>query len=145
MNFDEFNPIEKMTTQEQEYSHEQVTIPQQITPNQQDTQSKNPKGFVGKYIQFLNGNVETILATSVAVAIGYAFQNLVNATVTSVVEPLIIKILILTHLNDIYDFASFISPQKNVMNFTFFISNVVTFITCVITVYFINNIFKVKS
>jgi large-conductance mechanosensitive channel len=77
------------------------------------------------------------------VAIGYAFQNLVIATVTSVIEPLLIKLLMLTHLNDVYDFARFLSPEKNVMNFTVFVSNVITFIICVITVYYINDIFTV--
>ena len=110
-------------------------------PQSQLQSQKAPTSFVDKYMKFLKGNVNTIMATSVAVAIGYSFQNLVTATVTSVVEPLIINLLVLTHLNDVYNFASFLSPEKNVMNFTFFISNVITFIICVITVYYINTLF----
>ena len=145
MGFSDFSSTE---THENNFSQEHVTLPQQITvpqPVKEDNKSKEPPGLGSRYIIFLNGNVQTILATSVAVAIGYSFQNLVNATITCLIQPLIIKLLLLTRINDIYDFASFISPEKSSVNFTLFISNIISFIICIITVYFLNNLFQIKK
>ena len=126
-------PPQEVTSQDQL----QLQLLESTKTPQKKTKKKQP--FATKYIKFLNSNVETILATSFAVAIGYAFQNFVIATVTGVIEPLIIRFLILIHFNDLYDFTSLISTEKTIIHIKTFISNLITFVICVITVYYINN------
>jgi large-conductance mechanosensitive channel len=116
-----------------------LNIPQLPTANQpMNNQKKSDKTYLQKYSNFFNLKTGTILTASIGMAIGFAFKDFISSTVTNVLQPLIITILTLTHLNNLYDFSSLISPEKNVLNVSTFISSLLTFVFTVITVYYIN-------
>ena len=111
---------------------------QQQTVYQESGQKKSDKTYLQKYSNFFNLKTGTILTASIGMAIGFAFKDFISSTVTNVLQPLIITILTLTHLNNLYNFDSLISPEKNVLNVSTFISSLLTFVFTVITVYYIN-------
>jgi len=111
---------------------------QQQTVYQESGQKKSSKTYLQKYLDFFNLKTGTILTASIGMAIGFAFKDFISSIVTNVLQPLIITILTLTHVNNLYDFGSFISPEKNVLNISTFISSLLTFVFTVITVYYIN-------
>lgn len=117
-----------------------LNIPQM--PTQQSTQQSNQQkknvGYFQKYINFLNTKTGTILAASIGMAIGFAFKDFVSSTVSNVLQPLIIMILSVTHINNLYDVTSFISPEKTALNISKFFSSLFTFLFTIITVYYIN-------
>jgi large-conductance mechanosensitive channel len=67
-----------------------------------------------------------------------AFKDLIASIVTNILQPLVIKILSLTSLNNYYDLSPFISQQKNALDISIFFSALFTFIFTVITVYYIS-------
>jgi large-conductance mechanosensitive channel len=86
---------------------------------------------------FLHTPTGTVLAAGIGMAIGFALKDFVGAFVTSLLEPTIVKVLLLMHLGDFYDFQDLISPKSNAINVTAFISNSLTFLFTLIAVYFL--------
>jgi len=117
-----------------------LNIPQMPTqqPIQQHSQQKQNIGYFQKYNNFLNTKTGTILAAAIGMAIGFAFKDFVSSTVTNVLQPLIIMILSITHVNNLYDLSSFISPEKTALNISTFISSLFAFLFTIVTVYYIN-------
>lgn len=113
-----------------------LSIPQ-MPPAQQSTQQKSNATFYQKIINFFNGKTGTILTAAIGMAIGFAFKDLISSTVTNILQPLVIMLLSITHLNNIYDFSSFISPEKNNLNISTFISSLFSFSFVVIATYYI--------
>jgi len=113
-----------------------LSTPQMPTA-QQSTQHKFKPIFYQKIINFLNGKTGTILTAAIGMAIGFAFKDLISSTVTNILQPLVIMLLSITHLNNIYDFSSFISPEKNDLNISIFISSLFSFSFVVISAYYI--------
>jgi len=113
-----------------------LNIPQM--PRQQHSQQKQNIGYFQKYNNFLNTKTGTILAAAIGMAIGFAFKDFVSSTVTNILQPLIIMILSITHVNNLYDLSSFISPDKTALNITTFISSLFAFLFTIVTVYYIN-------
>jgi large-conductance mechanosensitive channel len=114
-----------------------LNIPQMPT-QQQPTQQKKNLGNFQKYDNFLNTKTGTILAAAIGMAIGFAFKDFVSSIVTNVLQPLIIMILSVTHINNFYDFTLFISPQNTALNISSFFSSLFTFLFTIVTVYYIN-------
>ena len=113
-------------------------MPTQQQHSQQPSQQKQNIGYFQKYNIFLNTKTGTILAAAIGMAIGFAFKDFVSSTVTNVLQPLIIMILSITHVNNLYDLSSFISPEKTALNISTFISSLFTFLFTIVTVYYIN-------
>ena len=107
-------------------------------PIQQHSQQKQNIGYFQKYNIFLNTKTGTILAAAIGMAIGFAFKDFVSSTVTNILQPLIIMILSITHVNNLYDLSSFISPEKTALNISTFISSLFSFLFTIVTVYYIN-------
>jgi large-conductance mechanosensitive channel len=119
-----------------------LNIPQMPTaqqPVQQTTQKNSNATFSQKLLNFLNAKTGTILMVAIGMAIGFAFKDLVTSSVTNVLQPLIIMFLTITHLNNIYDFSLFISPEKNALNVSTFINSLFSFAFVVITTYYISS------
>jgi large-conductance mechanosensitive channel len=114
-----------------------LNIPQMPT-QQQPTQQKKNLGNFQKYDNFLNTKTGTILAAAIGMAIGFAFKDFVSSIVTNVLQPLIIMILSVTHINNFYDLTLFISPQNTALNISSFFSSLFTFLFTIVTVYYIN-------
>jgi large-conductance mechanosensitive channel len=115
-----------------------LSIPQMPTA-QQPVQKKSDLPFSQKILNFFNVKTGTILTASIGLAIGFAFKDLVTSSVTNILQPLIIMFLSITHLNNIYDFSLFISPEKNVLNFSTFINSLFSFGFVVIATYYISS------
>lgn len=119
-----------------------LSIPQMPTaqqPVQQTTQKNSNVSFSQKILNFFNVKTGTILTAAIGMAIGFAFKDLVASTVTNVLQPLIIMFLSITHLNNIYDFSLFISPEKNALNVSTFINSLFSFAFVVIATYYISS------
>jgi large-conductance mechanosensitive channel len=114
-----------------------LNIPQ--IPTQQQPQQKQPnQNYFQKILSILNNKTGTVLTAAMGMATGFAFKDLIASTVSDILQPLIIMILTMTHINNLYNFDSFISPEKTSLNISSFISALVSFIFIIITMYYIN-------
>lgn len=94
--------------------------------------------FSKKIIDFLNSNATTLLTTAFGISIGFAFKDFVSSIVINLLQPLIIKLIILLDVNNFYDLSSLTSPQNNLLHMSVLLSTFLTFISIVIIVYYIN-------
>ena len=67
--------------------------PPQLNTNTRQNNQKSPPSFTQKINLFLLSKTGTILATAIGMCIGFAFKDLIGSTVTTVLQPLIIKII----------------------------------------------------
>jgi large-conductance mechanosensitive channel len=111
-----------------------------ISGNTSPTPTTTQTGFIRQLINFLNSKSGTVFTAAIAMAIGLAFKDFVTAIVNSLIEPLIISIIKLTHLNNYYNFTSFISSRDNALNITKLVQSFFTCVIVVITVYFISQL-----
>ena len=103
------------------------------------TKTPQPKKrILEKYADFFNLKTGTILTAAIGMAVGFALKDLISSAITNVLQPLIISMLTLTHLNNLYNFDKFISPQIKVMDFSTFVSSLLTFVFTIVTVYYSN-------
>jgi large-conductance mechanosensitive channel len=101
------------------------------------TSSKKSFTFRDNLINFLfSSNQGSIIASSIALAIGFCIKDLLSAIVDNIFKPLIIYIIIKTNITYYYDFTPLINTQNNAMNISTVMSAVVTFILLIIVSYF---------
>jgi large-conductance mechanosensitive channel len=122
-------------TQTQQQTQTQT---QQQTQQTQPSQQQNKFIFFNKIQTFLNSKTGTVLSTAIGMAIGFSFKDFITSSVTNILEPLIIKILSLTPLNNYYNLATYIAQENTVLDNKKFFSALFTFIFTVITVYYIS-------
>jgi len=114
-------------------------MPEPSTQNHmQPSQNKNNISYFQKILFFLNSKTGTVLTSAMGMAIGFAFKDFIGAIVINVLQPIVVMIITMTHLNSFYDFTVFISPEKNALNVSTFISSLFTFIFTVVTIYYVN-------
>ena len=113
-------------------------FPPSVNPDKEIKKTPKKTTYLEKYSQFLNLKTGTILTAAIGMAIGFALKDFISSVITNVLQPLIILIITLTHLNKLYNFGKFISPETTVMNFSKFISSSLTFVFTIITVYYSN-------
>jgi large-conductance mechanosensitive channel len=90
------------------------------------------------FTNFLNRKTESILAVAAAMAIGASFKDLITSIVNNFLQPLIIKLILLTNISRLTKFAnmdSLFSAKNNILNFSNVIVSILSFIFIVITVY----------
>ena len=90
------------------------------------------KSFYQNLINFLSGGV---LPVFMGVAIGGCFKEMINSIVSNLTIPLIIKLLSISHLNNYYDFSSYITKENNFVNIKIVTSNIFTFIFVTVFIY----------
>ena len=95
--------------------------------NQTKPMQKNElkKSLFQNLIDFLSGGV---LPVFMGVAIGGCFKEMINSIVLNLLIPLIIKLLSVSHLNNYYDFSSYLTTESNFLNIKVVTSNIFTFI-----------------
>ena len=107
--------------------------------NQQQTNNIQPVQPISQpsnsFLAFFNKPTGTILAFAAALCIGTAFKDLVQSIVNNIVQPLIIKFLIMINIYNITTFSSILSGKNTALNMTSTISSVISFIIITITVY----------
>lgn len=114
-----------------------------ITLTKESKEVKDPKEikkttFFNNLMSFLNSKTGTILSSAIGMSIGLAFQDFVSAFVRNVIQPLLISVIVMTRIDNYYDFKSLISPQNNVLNISTFISTFITFFLIVTILYYVN-------
>lgn len=119
-----------------------LNIPQMPT-QQQTSQNTSNQNYFQKIMNILNSKTGTVLAAAMGMAIGFAFKDLIASTVSNVLQPLVIMIITMTHINNYYDFTAFISPEKTALNVSSFISSLISFIFTVVAMYYINALISV--
>lgn len=96
------------------------------------------------FTTFLNTKTGTILSVAAAMAIGGSFKDLVTSIVDNFLQPLIVKLILLTNITRLPKFEALFSTKNNILNFSSIISAIFSFLFIVFTVYImvriINNI-----
>ena len=90
------------------------------------------------FTNFLNNKTGTILAVAAAMAIGASFKDLITSIVNNFLQPLIIKLILLTNISRLTKFAnmdSLFSAKNNILNFSNVVVSILSFIFIVATVY----------
>jgi large-conductance mechanosensitive channel len=109
------------------------------TTSSQNTQ-QNPtlkNGFINALYTFFNYKTGTILAFSVGICIGGAFKDLIQNLVTSIIQPLLIKLLIITKIYDITAISSVLKEEHTLLSLTSAASAIISFLIIVITVFLV--------
>ena len=91
--------------------------------------------IVSMFTNFLNAKTGTILSVAAAMAIGGSFKDLVTSIVNNFLQPLIIKLILLTNLTKLTNIDSLFSAKNNILNFSNIVVSVLSFIFIVATVY----------
>lgn len=100
--------------------------------------SSVPTSVVSLFTNFLNRKTDSILAVAAAMAIGSSFKDLITSIVNNFLQPLIIKLILLTNINKLTKFAnmdSLFSAKNNILNFSSVVVSIVSFVFIVATVY----------
>ena len=100
--------------------------------------SSVPTSVVSLFTNFLNRKTDSILAVAAAMAIGASFKDLITSIVNNFLQPLIIKLILLTNINKLTKFAnldSLFSAKNNILNFSSVVVSIVSFLFIVATVY----------
>ena len=125
------------------YIHEQLQNENEVKNNNLD--AKNPNNannnITIKIIRkFLDTKTETVLTFAAAVAIATAFKDLVLSIITNIIHPLIVKLLILTRINNYVNISVLNASQDIVLNLSKFVINVFSFILMLVITYYLFNI-----
>jgi large-conductance mechanosensitive channel len=95
-------------------------------------------------LAFFNKPTGTVLTFAAGLCIGGAFKDLVQSIVNNIIQPLIIKLLVLTKFYDISLFSSILSGKSNALNITSTISSFISFLIVTITVYILYTLINVN-
>jgi large-conductance mechanosensitive channel len=90
------------------------------------------------FTNFLNDKTDSILAVAAAMAIGASFKDLITSIVNNFLQPLIIKLILLTNISRLTKFANMdflFSAKNNILNFSNVVVSILSFIFIVATVY----------
>jgi large-conductance mechanosensitive channel len=151
MNYSQFDPANVNFGNPNEppsnpYGTQALNIPQ-VQEQQQSTQPQTQQStqqqkantsFSNKIKIFLNSKTGPILSTSIGIAIGFAFKDLIASIVTNILQPLVIKMISLSSLNNYYDFNIFITQERHILNISKFFAAIFTFVFTVITIYYLS-------
>lgn len=95
---------------------------------------------IALFTDFLNHKTESILGIASAMAIGAGFKDLITSVVSNLMQPLIVKLLLLTNINKLTAMVNLepLFPSKhNAINISNLIGSILSFIFIVVTVYLI--------
>jgi|LauGreSBDMM110SN_4_FD.fasta_scaffold435673_1 large-conductance mechanosensitive channel len=112
-----------------------IPVPQTTQPVSQPTNT---------FSAFFNKPTGTVLTFAAGLCIGGAFKDLVQSVVNNIIQPLIIKVLIMTNIYNIGMFSSILSGKNSALNITSTISSLVSFIIITITVYILYTLINVN-
>jgi small-conductance mechanosensitive channel len=121
-------------------AQQQEVQTQEKPPVKQDQPKKSNTMYIIDIIKsILNAKSGTILATAIGMAIGTGFKDLNTAFISNVIQPMIIKLLVISNIDSIYNLDRFISPENNALNLSNFLVSLFSFIILCISIYFISN------
>jgi large-conductance mechanosensitive channel len=126
-NVDFGNPNNNPTTFPAEMPKEQLQQPQQ-QPQQQQTQEKKDKSSSGNTLdevfKFLNKNANTILLVSIAIAIGIAFKDFINALVIYILQPITMLLIMAIDKNNYLPITQSLREKNISIDFPKFLGSI---------------------
>ena len=131
---DSTNPNSSAANQLQ---HQQPSDQQPQTQSQSNKNSKK-QSLLENIKTLLNSQHSTILTYSIGIAIGASFKDLITSFISNIIQPLFIKLLILSNVNSLYNLEQYVSLEKNALNFATFLSSLASFIILCILLYYVN-------
>ena len=126
------------TSQQNNQNNQNIKLQNNNNSNngKQDTTDNN-HSLIRLIRKFLDTKTETVLTFAAAVAIATAFKDLILSIITNIVHPLIVKLILLTKLNNYINISSLNTSQDIVTNLSQFIINVLSFILILVITYYL--------
>ena len=87
--------------------------------------------------KFLDTRTETVLTFAAAVAIASAFKDLILSIITNIIHPIVVKLILLTSINNYVNISILNTSQNIVTNLSQFIINVLSFILVLLITYYL--------
>lgn len=118
---------------------------EQIQENEMQKETKDaPKKTKYMYLRHIFKSVlsiktVTMLGTAIGIAIGAGFKDLITSFISNIIQPIIIKLLVISDVNNIYNLSQYVSPHNNALNISNFLVSLFSFIILCISIYYINN------
>ena len=125
------------------YNQEQLSNENKVKNNDfsvNNNRKANNDSMIYLLRKFLDTKTETVLTFAAAVAIATAFKDLVLSIITNIIHPLIVKLLILTRINNYVNISVLNASQDIVLNLSKFVINVFSFILMLVITYYLFNI-----
>ncbi len=104
--------------------------------NDNNVSNDNNHSFLHLIRKFLDTRTETVLTFAAAVAIATGFKDLILSVITNIINPLIIKLLFLTRLNNYINISALHTTQNIVTNLSQFIINILSFVLILVVTYY---------
>ena len=108
--------------------------------NGKDHPNDNNHSLLHLIRKFLDTKTETVLTFAAAVAIATGFKDLILSVITNIIHPLIIKLILLTKLNNYINISALNTSQDIVTNLSQFIINILSFILILVVTYYLFHI-----
>jgi len=108
--------------------------------NGKDDPNDNNHSLLHLIRKFLDTRTETVLTFAAAVAIATGFKDLILSVITNIIHPLIIKLILLTKLNNYINISALNTSQDIVTNLSQFIINILSFILILVVTYYLFHI-----
>ena len=105
--------------------------------NDNNVSNDNNHSFLHLIRKFLDTRTETVLTFAAAVAIATGFKDLILSVITNIINPLIIKLLFLTRLNNYINISALHTTQNIVTNLSQFIINILSFVLILVVTYYL--------
>ena len=106
-------------------------------PNGNSVSNDNNNSFIYLVRKFLDTRTETVLTFAAAVAIATAFKDLILSIITNIIHPLIIKLILLTKINNYINISTLNTSQDIITNLSQFIINILSFISILVITYYL--------
>ena len=121
------------------YAPSEITIGPNSTQNYMNNKyNYNTNSFRNNLKHFFLTNSLTILGTAIAMSIGFAFKDFVFDLINNLIQPLLIKLILLVDVNNAFNLSGYLTSQNVALNFTKLVSSFITFIMVVLIVYYSN-------
>jgi large-conductance mechanosensitive channel len=126
----------------QQSSQQPTNNVQSLSPSASSPTPPSPaptfnQGIFSGLNTFLNYKTGTILTYAICFGIGGAFKDLIQNIVDNIIQPLIVKVLILTNFYNISGISDIISNKNSIINISSALSSLITFLIVLFTVYVI--------
>ena len=108
--------------------------------NGKDDPNDNNHSLLHLIRKFLDTKTETVLTFAAAVAIATGFKDLILSVITNIIHPLIIKLILLTKLNNYINISALNTSQDIVTNLSQFIINILSFVLILVVTYYLFHI-----
>ena len=134
------NPNDNPTTFPVEMPKEQqIQQPQPEIDQSQEKKDKSNSGItVDEIFKFLNKNVNTILTFSIAIAIGFAFKDFMNALVIYILQPSMMLLIMAIDKNNYLPITEGLREKNISIDVTKFLGNMLILKLIIASMFLVN-------